>query len=107
MLCAAPARRRGCYANCIPAKCINCIHKQLTLSINASSVRAMSENPKHYTSETPCKKCRRRIRYVTTDNCVPCAKAAVRKRREAAIVEQLVAENGGPFDCLDDGSDLL
>lgn len=41
----------------------------------------MSENPKHYLSDAPCKKCKGRTRYKSTNNCVPCAKAAVRKGR--------------------------
>lgn len=35
----------------------------------------------HYQSDAPCKKCKGRLRYTTTRGCVPCAKAAVRKRR--------------------------
>lgn len=34
----------------------------------------------HYQG-SPCKKCKGRVRYNSTDACVPCAKAAVRKSR--------------------------
>ena len=45
----------------------------------------MSENPFHFLSDTPCKKCRGRTRYKSTGNCVPCAKAAVSKRRAITL----------------------
>lgn len=41
----------------------------------------MSANPKHRTSDTPCKKCQSRERYKSTRNCVGCAKNAVRRKR--------------------------
>lgn len=81
----------------------------------------MSENPLHFLSCAPCKKCRGRTRYVSTGNCVPCAKAAVRARRvyEAGITA-LTPIPAGTFDDIvcranaqtirelpDDGSDLL
>lgn len=85
----------------------------------------MSENPNHFLSDAPCKKCRGRTRYKSTGNCVPCAKKSVRERRIALAQSQAAAPddaNSG-FDCIDenkfnaavdrasivgdDGSDLL
>lgn len=49
----------------------------------------MSENPKHYRSDTPCSKCGGHERYKSTKNCVPCAKAAVVARR-ARLASQAI-----------------
>lgn len=45
-------------------------------------------NDKHYHGEQ-CKKCRKTLRYLTSRNCVACAKLAVKLRRTAKAAAEL------------------
>lgn len=47
----------------------------------------MSENPLHYMSDVPCKKCKGRTRYKTNRGCVPCQKAHTKRKRASVSAE--------------------
>lgn len=80
----------------------------------------VSENPLHYMSDVPCKKCKGRTRYKTTRGCVPCQKAHTKRKRASAVSAAPNADRAKMLKSagnaarkviearrVDDGSDLL